>query len=267
MSGAADAGLIRVGHKGADALVPGNTIASFERAVEVGVEMIEFDVLRTEDGSPGLPAGERSPLVVAHDWHDAAEREPHTLAEVLDAFTRPPLDRVEIDCDLKLPGREDELVAALREYGLIERAMVSTMYVESLVAIRRLEPGLRRGWTYPKVTRPWDRRPLARPAVLVALALMRARLPALIGLRAPDLGAAAVWVYHPLITERVAAAARGAGVLLFAWTVDDRERIAELRRIGVDAVCSNDPRLLADGAGSPSGRRSSEPVRRAGRRP
>jgi glycerophosphoryl diester phosphodiesterase len=248
VSAESGAGLIRVGHKGADALVPGNAIASFERAVAVGVEMIEFDVLRTEDGSPDLPASERSPLVVAHDWHDAAERRPHTLAEVLEAFTRPPLDRVEIDCDLKLPGREDELVAALREHGLIERAMVSTMYVESLVAIRSLEPGLRRGWTYPKVTKPWDRRPLARPAVLVAMGMMRARLPALIGRRAPELGAAAVWVYHPLITERVKAAAHEAGALLFAWTVDDPERIAELRRIGVDGICSNDPRLLAGSA-------------------
>lgn len=245
MSGPREAGPIRVGHKGADALVAGNTIASFERAIEVGVEMVEFDVLWTEDGSPGLPPAERSPLVIAHDWHDAAERDPHTLAEVLEAFTRAPLDRVEIDCDLKLAGREDEFVAALREHGLIERAMVSTMNVESLIAIRQLEPALRLGWTFPKVTKPWDKRPLARPAVLVALAMMRARLPALIRRRVPELGAAAMWVYHPLITARVSAAARDAGVLLFAWTVDDPERIAELRRIGVDGICSNDPRLLA----------------------
>ncbi len=61
---------------------------------------------------------------------------PHTLGEVLEAFTRAPLDTVEIDCDLKLPGREQELVDGLREHGLIERAMVSTMYVESLIEIR-----------------------------------------------------------------------------------------------------------------------------------
>lgn len=236
--------LRRVGHKGADALVPGNTIPSFERAVEIGVEMIEFDVLWLEDGSPEVPERRRSPLVVAHDWHDAAARTPHTLAEALDAFTRPPLDRVEIDCDLKLPGRERELVTELRERDLVERAMVSTMYEESIAAIRALEPRLRLGWTYPKVTRPWDKRPLARPAVLAALTAMRVRLPGLIGRRAPALGAAAVWVYAPLVTGRLTEAARLAGAELIAWTVDDPERIAELRGIGVGGICTNDPRLL-----------------------
>ena len=34
----------RVGHGGASALAPGNTLASFDAAVEVGIDMVEFDV-------------------------------------------------------------------------------------------------------------------------------------------------------------------------------------------------------------------------------
>jgi len=237
--------LRRVGHKGADLLIKGNTIASFERAVEIGVEMVEFDVLRTRDGGPELAADKRSPLVIAHDWGDAASRDPHTLEEVLGAFTRAPLDSVEIDCDLKLPGREQELVAGLREHGLIERAMVSTMYVESLAAIRELEPRLRRGWTYPKVTRPWDKRPLAKPAVVAGLAVMKARLPRIVGRGVELVGADAVWVYHPVISKALVRSTRELGVELIAWTVDDAARIAELRELGVDGIVSNDPRLLA----------------------
>ena len=237
-------GLRRVGHKGADAIVPGNTIESFEAAVEVGVEMIEFDVLRTRSGDPELPAAERSPLVIAHDWHDAAERSPLTLEQALEAFTRPPLDEVEIDCDLKLPGREGELVEALCRHELIDRAMVSTMYTESLAEIRALEPALRLGWTYPKVTRPWDRRRWARPAVLATMAVMRARLPSLVERRAPRLAAAALWVYHPLISAALATRTAELGIELIAWTVDEPARIAELRALGVNGICSNDPRLL-----------------------
>ena len=77
-------------------------------------------MLWTRDGHPRLAAAERTPLVVAHDWHDAERRTPLTLTEALDAFPEPPLDRVEIDLDIKLPGREEELVAALRERDLIE---------------------------------------------------------------------------------------------------------------------------------------------------
>ena len=239
MSEAASRPFRRVGHKGADLLVAGNTVASFERAVEIGVEMVEFDVLRPAAGEDG------SPLVIAHDHAAAAAGPRLTLGEALDAFTRPPLDRVEIDCDLKLPGREDELVAALAERGLIERAMVSTMYVESLEAIRRIEPALRLGWTYPKVSKPWDRRPWAKPAVVTAIALMRARLPRLIERRAPQIGAAAIWVVHPLVSPALVRSARRIGVELLAWTVDDADRVAELRAIGVDGIVSNDPRLLA----------------------
>ena len=244
MSAAPPARFRRVGHKGAHLLVTGNTIASFEHAVEVGVEMVEFDVLRTRDGSPARPVRERSPLVVAHDWEDAASRPVLTLGEALDAFTRPPLDRVEIDCDLKLVGREEELVAALQERGLVERAMVSTMYTESLAAIRAIEPELRLGWTYPLVTRPWDRSRLARPVVLSALALMRARFPALARRRAPEIQPAAIWIYHALASRRLVETTRYLGIELICWTVDDPDRIAALRKLGVDGIVSNDPRLL-----------------------
>ncbi|MFN8113122.1 MAG: glycerophosphodiester phosphodiesterase [Solirubrobacterales bacterium] len=237
-------GIRRVGHKGAADLVVGNTIASFERAVEVGVDMIEFDVLRLRDGAPGLPPERRTPLVVAHDWHDAASRPTITLGEALDAFTRPPLDRVEIDCDLKLRGREDELVRALQERDLVDRAMVSTMYVESLLRIAALEPRLRLGWTYPLVTRPWDRKPLAAPAVLAALELMRRRFPAQARRRAPEIGASAIWIFHRVATPQLAAVTRELGIELIAWTVDDAGAVARLREMGVDGIVSNDPRLL-----------------------
>ncbi len=237
-------GFRRVGHKGAADLVEGNTIASFERAVEIGVDMVEFDVLRLRDGAPGLPPERRSPLVLAHDWHDAETRPRLTLGDALDAFTRPPLDRVEIDCDLKLRGREDELVRALQERELVDRAMVSTMYVESLTRIAALEPRLRLGWTYPLVTRPWDRRPVAAPAVIAALELMRRRFPAQARRRAPEIGAAAIWIFHRLATPRLAEVARDLGIELIAWTVDDAEGVARLRDMGVTGVVSNDPRLL-----------------------
>lgn len=236
--------LRRVGHKGAAGLVTGNTIASFERAVQVGVDTIEFDVLWRRDGAPDIPAAERTPLVIAHDWEDADARPPLTLADALDAFTRPPLDRVEIDLDIKLIGREDEIVEELRERGLVERAMVSTMNTESLAKIRAIEPGLRLGWTYPLVTRAWDRSLLARPLVLVALAVMRRRFPEIARRRAPEIGARTIWVLHFVATPRLVEVTHDLGIELICWTVDDPGRVEELRRMGVDGIVSNDPRLL-----------------------
>src|SRR6188474_785640 len=82
--------LKRVGHKGADHVAPGNTAASFEAALEHGVDMIEFDVLRTRDGR----------LVLAHDYADSERRECLTLEEGLELFAGEAYAGVELDVDL-----------------------------------------------------------------------------------------------------------------------------------------------------------------------
>ncbi|HET9121472.1 MAG TPA: glycerophosphodiester phosphodiesterase [Solirubrobacterales bacterium] len=227
-------GYRRIGHKGADAIVTGNTAESFDAAVEAGVDMIEFDVLRAKEGK----------LIVAHDHHDALVRRPMDLAEVLDLFLEEPLTEVEIDCDLKLAGREAELAGALAGSGLVERAMVSTMEVESLLKLRQIEPDLRLGWTYPKSRRDWTRYGWARPALRAGLSAIRRRFPAILEKKAPELRVDAVWAYHPIITPRLVDAANKVDVELIAWTVDDEERIRELVEMGVDGICSNDPRLF-----------------------
>jgi glycerophosphoryl diester phosphodiesterase len=224
----------RVGHKGADAIFPGNTPESFDAAVENGVDMIEFDVLREREGR----------LIVAHDHEDAARRRPMELSEALDLFTEPPLDGVEIDCDLKLPGREAELAGALAGRGLLERAMISTQEIESLRRLRQLEPELRLGWTFPKTKRDWTQYGWARPALKAGLATLRRRYPGILLKKGPELDVNAVWVYHWVITPKAVEAAREIGVELIAWTVDDATRMRELLEMGVDGICSNDPRLF-----------------------
>jgi glycerophosphoryl diester phosphodiesterase len=245
-----------VGHKGADSIRPGNTIESFEAAVSAGVDTIELDVLRprsdfaaredwqrAEAGPVVDPGG---PLLIAHDWGDARRRDPLTLAEALDAFALAPLDRVQLDLDLKLAGREDEVVSSVRERGLIERAAISTMEISSLGEIRRLEPALRLGWTVPRIRRDWNSIPWAKPLVLAGLISLRRRLPGMVRRRAPQLGLGSLWAYHPVITGRLVRASHDAGLELIAWTVDDLERMRSLAELGVDGICSNDPRLFAE---------------------
>ena len=93
----------RVGHKGADRLAPGNTPASFDAALQHGVDMIEFDVLPEvlED-----PAGSR--LVLSHDYtHDV--REAPSLDDGLAHLAQPQFADLDLDVDLKLPGYEDRV--------------------------------------------------------------------------------------------------------------------------------------------------------------
>jgi glycerophosphoryl diester phosphodiesterase len=243
-------GLRLVGHKGADLIAPGNTVESFRAAVEHGVDTIELDVLWLRDGH--LPLEQRAPLVVAHDWADAERRAPLALTEALDAFLEPPLDSVEIDIDIKLPGREEEIVAALRERDLIGRAMVSTMEMYSLARIEELEPRLRRGWTYPKVTKDWASKRWAKGPMLAAIVAMRGRLPGLAAEQLPRLGVESMWVYHPLVSRRLARITEIAKVELIAWTVDDLPRMRKLTAAGVTGLVTNDPRLFTELRGTES---------------
>jgi glycerophosphoryl diester phosphodiesterase len=109
-----------------------------------------------------------------------------------------------------------------------------------------MEPRLRLGWTYPKVSRDWNSKRWARPGVLAALFAMRRRLPRIAERRLPRLDVQAMWVYWPLVTRRLVDTARSAGVDVIAWTVDELERMHRLRALRVDGICSNDPRLFAE---------------------
>jgi len=224
----------RVGHKGADHVAPGNTVESFEAALEHGVDMIEFDVLRLRDGR----------LVLAHDLEDAAKRHPLTLDEGLDIFAGEAYSGVELDVDMKIGGYEQEVVEGLRRRGLTDNALVSSMYPKSLRRVGELAPGLRRGWSVPNVRRDYTRSVLA-PAALAILQIWRARLPGQAAARLRAGECEALMAHFRLVTPGLARAVRVAGGELYVWTVDDASRIAQLEAWGVDGVITNDPRLFA----------------------
>ena len=229
--------MIRVGHKGADHVAPGNTADSFRAALEHGVDMIEFDVLRSRDGR----------LVLAHDYEDAAEREP--LRSTRGSTTSPAASTpdLQLDVDLKLPGYEREVLDGLESRGLTDRSLVSTMYLESLDRLGELRPGLRRGWSVPRVKRDYTRSALAVPAYAV-IRWMRARLPAQAAARIRANGCEAMMAHRLLVSPRLVQAVHEAGGEVYVWTVDDALKIQAFERLGVDGVITNDPRLF-DSAG------------------
>jgi glycerophosphoryl diester phosphodiesterase len=220
----------RVGHKGADLIAPGNTFESFEAALEMGMHMIEFDVL-PHDGR----------LVLAHDPVDAARRDPLTLEEGLDHFAGEAYAGVELDVDLKAPGYERKVVDAMAERGLLERSLVSSTYMRSLDEIG---PGVvRRGWSIPRAKRDWTRSPLG-PAVYALLLMWRRLLPMQVG-RLLDAGRIeAVMSHFLLVSPQMVRAVHGHGGEVYVWTVDEAKRIELLDSMGVDGVITNDPRLF-----------------------
>jgi len=248
------AGVLRIGHRGAATLAPENTLRSFRAAIEVGVDLIEFDVLDLE----------RGPLVLAHSDHldevshgaasgrvrscslDALRKvapELPTLDEAL-AFFVEEAPHIGLHIDLKLRRRLDELGAAIVRHGLEHRTVVSGVHPASLRAVARVAPRARIGITYPEDRLSISRKPYLWPMVSLGLASMRASVPLRLPRLAGRAGAGAVMLQHRLVTESAVERAHAAGLPVLTWTVDEPADLTRVVAAGVDGVISNDPRIF-----------------------
>jgi glycerophosphoryl diester phosphodiesterase len=229
----------RVGHKGAAHLAPGNTFASFEAAVRAGVDMIEFDILSERPDGSGR-------LLLAHDYGAlAAAQAPLTLEQGLEHLASDAYAGIELDVDVKLPGYGARVVHALREAGLIERALVSSTYPEDLDAMRAIEPTLRVGWSVPRARRDYTESRLTVAPAMALLAGYRALLPrrARAALRSGRFDA--IMAHWRLVTRSLVRAVAEGGGELYVWTVDDAALMGRLAALGVDGIITNDPTLFS----------------------
>jgi len=231
----------RVGHKGAHHIAPGNTLASFDAALEAGVDMIEFDVLPEHRDGTGR-------LLLAHDYIDARRADVIELDEGLEHLRGAGYSGIELDVDLKVTGYEERVTAALRRHRLLDRALISTMERESLRALRDFEPGARIGLSVPKLRRDPLRTWYTRYPAYAIGAVARELLPTSTerAMRAGHFDA--LMCHWALVTPRLVSAIERAGGELYVWTVDDAARIARLEALGVSGVITNDPRLFASRA-------------------
>ena len=196
--------MLRIGHRGAAALAPENTIAAMRAAIAAGVNMVEFDV------APGL--------VVGHDGRRPAPALSEFLAELAEIAPR----ELGFLVDLKGSGYERETLAACRDAGIADRCVFSTGEMPSLAALNHhartsatIAPGR---WV------PWSR---MTPADVYA-----------------ESGARDATLRQDIVTAEAVAAVHENGGRVFAWTVNTRTGIERMRALGCDGVITDDPRLF-----------------------
>ena len=224
--------VLRIGHRGAAALAPPNTIQAVEAALAQGVDLIELDVFGRPDRT----------LVLGHSRKELGE-EPVTLEDVF-AFLSETAADVGLLADLKGAGWEQELVDALRRHDLVERAVASTSNVETLQTLRRLEPRLGRSRTYPRGRLYPGTRRVSIPVRGPVLAAMRLVLPFRVAGLVEKVGASAVTLKHEVVSHWVVERCHELGVAVFVWTVNDPGLFRRLDALGVDGVISDDPRIF-----------------------
>lgn len=222
--------VVRVGHRGAAALAPENSLAAIEAAAEHGMDAVEVDVLRRPDGA----------LVLAHG--PALSPDAPLLEDALALAARLGLA---VQLDVKLEGSAAPVAAAVRRHGLLERAFVSSFSPRTLAEFRAAEPALPRSFTYPDDRFGLSARRYLRPGVRAGLGALRAALPRRLPawLRAVD--AAAATLNWAVVSTRAIEACHRLGAAVYVWTVNDATLVRTLVESGADGIITDDPRLLA----------------------
>lgn len=200
-----------LGHRGAPARAPENTLRAFRAAADLGADGVEVDVQRCVDG--------RLPLI--HDdlvdrttngygrvgdlhWSelsrlDAGEREPIPLLDELLAFAATRRDFF-LDLELKMPGVGPDTLAALKRTRFTGPVALSSFDYASLVEARRFD-------------------------ATVELWLLAGEFePALLA-RAREIGARCLALEHRALAPDVMAATAAAGLGAVAWTVNETASI------------------------------------------
>jgi glycerophosphoryl diester phosphodiesterase len=221
---------LRIGHRGASALAPENTLESIALAVELGCDLVEFDV-HAVAGS----------LVLAHDRPRTAKG----LPELDDALAYLASTGAGIQLDLKSHGAEREVAAAVRRHALVERTLVSSFRSATLRALHAVEPALRLGRTYPQDRTGLAQRRFVAPLVKPGLLALRRALARRIGGLLAGARAGVAVLHWQVLSEAVVTRCRALDAPVLVWTVDDPAVLRRVDELGVDGVITNDPRIFA----------------------
>jgi glycerophosphoryl diester phosphodiesterase len=225
-----DGRVFRIGHRGAATLAPENTIESFEAAIELGVDFVEFDVLELADGT----------LAIAHDARTHEPGAP-TFQEALAFFAEHPQVGLHVDVKAR---RGEKVALELARAGLLERSVASSSWPSTLRELRAAEPRLAVALTYPDDRRGIARRRLARPFVEPTVAALGKVLPARLPRWLARTGSRVAMLHHAVVSPAVVATCHGRGVAVWTWTVNDEALLQRLVGLGVDGVISDDPRIF-----------------------
>jgi len=244
---------LRIGHSGAGAYAPPNTLKSLALALELGVDMVEFDVRTCRDelillhdddlsaflGIRGLASQCSLEEIRALDAGDG-EQIP-TLTEAIDLVK----GRALMNIDLKGAGYEADVLDVLREKSVMADVLISSVIPDSLREVRQLAPAVKTGISYPEDPANATKRPYLQPAVKVTLKLMRHALPyRVLGMMAYARADAAM-LHRQVVSVATLNRVHQAEGHVFAWTVDNLSEMRQIRAMGVDGIASNRPDLFA----------------------
>lgn len=221
-----------IGHRGAAFLEPENTLRGFRKAIELGIDYVEFDIHRCKSGE----------LVVVHD--ETVERTTNgkgfvadltlqqlkkldagkgeqipTLQEVIDVCK----GKIKMYIELKAKGLEEDTVAAVIENNITSDVIVKSFFHEYSKNVKEIAAA--------------KKLPLKTGILIVGN-------PVNIVEVANAAKADFVSANHYFVNERMVKLLKNAGISVTVWNCDNEHNINRMVKLGVDMIASDRPDLL-----------------------
>ncbi len=221
--------MIIMGHRGAAALEPENTLLSIGRAIEIGVDAVEIDVRLNKDKE----------VVVIHD--STVDRTTDGTGPIC-AFTVEEMKKLDAGKGQPIPtlqeviefiGNKVILVIELKEGGAVRRVLElikrnnlgDTVYVISF-------------WhRLVKSIKEMDSR------IKTGVLLMGCPVDTCIATQA---SADALVMNFAFVDMKFVQTAHKEGLKVFVWNIDRRDLLKPYADMGVDGIGTNDPRVLCE---------------------
>lgn len=219
--------MLKVGHRGARAYEPENTLRSFQKAIELGADAIELDVRKSKDdyivvihddniekttNGEGLVSNLNLNQIKSYSANKN-EKIP-TLEEALDFIG----NRVKVFVELKELGLEEKVLDIIYRKGL-ENSVVIVSFLEGVLKrTRELDAKVEIGLVYAKHKNP---------------------IKAALELKAQFL----LGFYRFVHTTNVQKAHEN-GIKIIVWTINSAQEVADFKEKGVDGIASDKPDIL-----------------------
>jgi glycerophosphoryl diester phosphodiesterase len=255
-----------IGHRGASAVAPENTLISFKRALEDRAAGVELDVRLAGDGVPvvihdatlgrtGIHGGVVAKMTSAElgrtdvgSWFNSSHRRlaraeynrqiVPTLDQVFDLFGEPSTRSAVVYVEMKTDKTEDahvELAAAVvqlvKAHSLRSRVVVVSFNLKAIAEIKRIDSHISTGALFEPQRNPVK---TARKHPIITAAI--------------ECGADQILLHRLIVSRRLVELAAQDNLLPVVWTVDGPKWMRRSATLGLHALITNNPALMATGS-------------------
>ena len=223
-----------IGHSGAKAIAPENSLKAFQKAIELNADFIEFDLRLSKDREIILMHDENTLDIRGHNRliYEMTLKELKQLnigeGEKLATLTeliKITKGKIGLLPDIKVPGVTLDLVNTLKKNNLLERTIASCFEVVELLKIKEMEPTLKLGYLIPR-------------------ALTYKRIVRRYVLRASKNEFYAIHPNHRVVDREFVELAHDNGLKVNVWTVNEESLMRKLIDLDVDGIMTDDIALL-----------------------